>query len=116
MRTSVSTLLLAACGVLLHVGCSSVPRFDDELASCTAHLSTPALESVVNFENQSGEVVSLNWVTTGSGNLREYHQIGPGEKHSQQTYIGHLWLLRGKGTGSHSTYCANEAAGSYVIR
>jgi hypothetical protein len=100
----------------LYVGCSAVPKFDDVLASCTAHLSSPAVESMVNFENQTSEVVSLSWVTTGSGNIRQYHDLSPGEKYSQKTYVGHLWVMGGQRTDSRSTYCAKEAVGSYVIR
>lgn len=116
MRGGILTGFSVVCVCTLHVGCSTVPRFDDELASCTAYLSSPALESVVNFENQTSEVVSLSWVTTGSGNIREYHNLSPGEKYSQSTYIGHLWLMRGKRTDSSSTYCARDAVGSYLIR
>ncbi|WP_253157454.1 prolyl oligopeptidase family serine peptidase [Stieleria tagensis] len=51
-------------------------------------------ETSVTFENVSDQTVQLFWIDT-NGRPQGYGKLEPGETHSQHTYSGHTWMVRG---------------------
>jgi dipeptidyl-peptidase-4 len=67
-------------------------------------------ETVVLFINQLDEPIELIWIDRQGGE-RSYATLQPGERHRQNTFAGHLWLIRRPDGGELARYrAAGEAA------
>lgn len=106
----VATLLLTLSG------CASVPLFNDDLAKCSELQTTPNTRAELTVVNNSSKSYSLSWVQPYTAELTYYKDIGPGESHKQDTYIGHLWATKQKKNGGTSTVCVSSAAFTHELK
>jgi len=80
-----------------------------EFAKAIPRLSLPKLNSIdggdrtnLEVKNESKDTFEIFWVNS-SGNQRHYETVKPGSSFTQNTYVGHAWLLKsesGKKLGS----------------
>jgi len=72
--------------------CSDLPSAQ----SCTSepnYASRPSKEPTgITFVNRSDEPVKIYWLSF-QGERKLYHYLPPGARHTQQTFIGHYWLV-----------------------
>jgi dipeptidyl aminopeptidase/acylaminoacyl peptidase len=73
-----------------------------------------AVDTDVTFENRLGEVVKLFWIDSG-GSRVAYGSIPAGEKRTQHTFVGHVWLVTSANTNNIAVYEAEEAPGFAII-
>ncbi|QDV43086.1 Prolyl tripeptidyl peptidase precursor [Stieleria neptunia] len=67
---------------------------DDALRGGPLPRSQPsALETSVDFVNESDKTVQLFWIDT-NGKPRPYGNLAPGESYSQHTFAGHAWMVK----------------------
>jgi hypothetical protein len=72
--------------------CSDLPSAQ----SCTSepnYASRPSKEHTgITFVNRSDEPVKIYWLSF-QGERKLYQYLPPGGRHTQQTFIGHYWLV-----------------------
>ncbi|WP_372897028.1 DPP IV N-terminal domain-containing protein, partial [Stieleria sp.] len=67
---------------------------DDALRGGPLPRSQPsALETSVEFVNESDQTVQLFWIDT-NGKPRPYSDLAPGQSYSQHTFAGHAWMVK----------------------
>ncbi len=67
---------------------------DDTLRGGPLPRSQPsALETSVEFINESDKTVQLFWIDT-NGRPRPYSDLAPGQSYSQHTFAGHAWMVK----------------------
>lgn len=67
---------------------------DDVLRGGPLPRSQPsALETSVEFVNESDQTVQLFWIDT-DGRPRPYSDLAPGQSYSQHTFAGHAWMVK----------------------
>ncbi|MEO1697468.1 MAG: prolyl oligopeptidase family serine peptidase [Planctomycetota bacterium] len=64
----------------------------------------------VTFVNRATVPVSVLWLD-GDGGARSYATLAPGERHTQSTYAGHVWLLRDEDGREHGPFEATPLPG-----
>ena len=73
-----------------------------------------AVDTEVRFENRLGETVKLFWVDSGGARV-PYASIRPGEKYTQHTFVGHVWLVTSASTNTIAVFEAEDMPGVAVI-
>lgn len=115
-----TTLLsrIRACGVLALAcaayGCATARIAVHDLSDqCSSLGSVPAIAADVEFVNRSGETRALTWIPAGSDRQVRYAEIPAGGSLRQASFIGHFWVLEGRG-GVKSTHCVRETGEVHV--
>ena len=72
-----------------------------------------AVDTDVTFENRLGEPVKLFWIDPSGGRV-PYGSIRAGEKHTQHTFVGHVWLVTAD-TNTIAVFEAEDAPGVAII-
>ena len=73
-----------------------------------------ATDTEVTFENRLDETVRLFWIDSGNGRV-PYGTLRPGEKHTQHTFAGHVWLVTGMNTNTIAVFEAEDTSASAII-
>jgi dipeptidyl aminopeptidase/acylaminoacyl peptidase len=73
-----------------------------------------AVDTEVTFENRLGETVKLFWVDSSGGRVA-YGSIRAGEKYTQHTFVGHVWLVTSADTNTIAVFEAGDAPGVAII-
>ena len=73
-----------------------------------------AADTEVTFENRLDETVRLFWIDSGNGRI-PYGTLRPGEKHTQHTFAGHVWLVTGMNTNIIAVFEAEDTSASAII-
>ena len=96
-----SALVDGPTGYAIACSIKSAPhlRACDELSSarsCAAESNFPSLASKestgITFVNRSDQPIKIYWLSF-QGERRLYHFLPPGARRTQQTFIGHNWLV-----------------------
>jgi hypothetical protein len=70
--------------------------------------------TTITFVNQSKQSVQLFWVDT-SGIEMPYEALGPGERASNDTTVGHSWCVRERNTGVAVAFAIASADEQAVV-
>jgi dipeptidyl aminopeptidase/acylaminoacyl peptidase len=73
-----------------------------------------AADTEVTFDNRLNETVRLFWIDSGNGRV-PYGTLRPGEKHTQHTFAGHVWLVTGMNTNTIAVFEAEDTSASAII-
>jgi dipeptidyl aminopeptidase/acylaminoacyl peptidase len=73
-----------------------------------------AVDTDVTFENRLGETVKLFWIDSG-GSRVPYGSISAGEKHTQHTFVGHVWLVTSANSNNIAVFEAEDMPGVAII-
>jgi dipeptidyl aminopeptidase/acylaminoacyl peptidase len=73
-----------------------------------------AADTEVTFENRLDETVRLFWIDSGNGRV-PYGTLRPGEKRTQHTFAGHVWLVTGMNTNIIAVFEAEDTSASAII-
>ena len=73
-----------------------------------------AVDTEVTFENRLAETVKLFWIDSRGGHV-PYGSIPAGEKHTQHTFVGHVWLVTSANTNNIAVFEADDMPGVAVI-
>ena len=73
-----------------------------------------AADTEVTFENRLGEIVKLFWIDSGGARV-PYASIRPGEKYTQHTFVGHVWLVTSASTNNIAVFEAEDMPGVAII-
>jgi dipeptidyl aminopeptidase/acylaminoacyl peptidase len=80
------------------------------------HPSRPGgAESSITFENKTRGPISLFWSST-NGDLVAYGQIAAGESFEQNTFVGHVWVVKNQRGRTLGVYEATDGGGDVVIQ
>lgn len=114
MRSRMGRVALAAAtGALLFQPTPSFAGYD----SCNAERPTPrsSIESVyLRFVNHTSHDANIDWVTF-EGNRQLYRTLRPNESYSQQTYVGHVWVVTHPNNVCNFVYTADSGGGDVDI-
>jgi dipeptidyl aminopeptidase/acylaminoacyl peptidase len=70
-------------------------------------------ETEITFVNRTDKEVELFWLSAGS--RQSYGTLTSGQKRSQHTFAGHLWMVAEKNGPDIACYVADEAGGRAMI-
>jgi dipeptidyl aminopeptidase/acylaminoacyl peptidase len=73
-----------------------------------------AVDTEVTFENRLGETVKLFWIDSGGARV-PYASIRAGEKYTQHTFVGHVWLVTSASTNNIAVFEAEDMPGVAVV-
>ncbi len=73
-----------------------------------------AVDTDVTFENRLGETVKLFWIDSGGAHV-PYASIRAGEKYTQHTFVGHVWLVTSANSNSIAVFEAEDLPGIAII-
>ncbi len=73
-----------------------------------------AVDTEVAFENRLGGTVNIFWIDP-DGRRIAYGSLRAGEKRTQHTYAGHVWLVTAKGNNNLAVFAAEESPGIAII-
>jgi hypothetical protein len=111
---ALSTVLVAGLGWLgtrtpAADATAAAPAIDCRRASQPGEEST-----TITFVNQSQQTVQLFWVDT-SGIESPYEALGPGQRVSNETTVGHSWCVRDRDTGAAVAFAIASADEQAVV-
>lgn len=94
---------------------SFLPTFFLCVFSTTLLFGVPFVSAVVSrhaveFTNDSGQQVALDWYDPNTGELFEFHHLAEGETISVNSFTNHTFLLR----FDNETVCAEECRSTTV--
>jgi len=96
-----ATLVDGPAGFSIACSIKSAPHLQscDDLPSarsCASESNYPSLASKestgITFVNRSAEPIKIYWLSF-QGERRLYHLLPPGARRTQQTFVGHNWLV-----------------------
>jgi dipeptidyl aminopeptidase/acylaminoacyl peptidase len=73
-----------------------------------------AVDTEVTFENRLGEMVKLFWIDSGGARV-PYASIRAGEKYTQHTFVGHVWLVTSANSNNIAVFEAEDLPGVAII-
>jgi dipeptidyl aminopeptidase/acylaminoacyl peptidase len=73
-----------------------------------------AVDTEVVFENRLKEAVNLFWIDSGGARVA-YGSIRPGEKYTQHTFAGHVWLVTGADKKNVAVFEAEDTPATAII-
>jgi dipeptidyl aminopeptidase/acylaminoacyl peptidase len=73
-----------------------------------------AVDTDVTFENRLGETVKLFWIDSGGARV-PYGSIRAGEKYTQHTFVGHVWLVTSANSNNIAVFEAEDMPGVAII-
>jgi len=84
---------------------AALPNLDPKDIPHASYRTGP--ETTVTFVNHTPEPVDLLWLST-EGELSSYGKIAPGNRRSQHTFAGHIWIAKNKENKTLLAYEAEE--------
>jgi dipeptidyl aminopeptidase/acylaminoacyl peptidase len=78
------------------------------------HPSQNGEQTTITFTNHTDGPVELFWIST-EGERVSYGTLAPGEKREQNTYAGHVWLIRNARGRTIAIFEAAEGGGDAII-
>jgi dipeptidyl aminopeptidase/acylaminoacyl peptidase len=73
-----------------------------------------AVDTEVVFENRLKETVNLFWIDSGGARV-PYGNIRPGEKYTQHTFAGHVWLVTSADKKNVAVFEAEDVPATAII-
>ena len=77
-------------------------------------VSSGAQDTTIFFDNQTNEIRDIYWVDF-TGQREWYGTLRPGERYTQQTYAGHVWMIQDRDGHCLSLYEAITAPGKVTL-
>lgn len=108
------------CGLVLLAALTLTPTSvwaDHQVQACGLERSSPhsSESTYIEFVNERSSSAIIFWVNF-DGNRQYYRTLNPGESYSQQTYVGHVWVIMNGDSSCNAVVTAGSGGGSIFIR
>jgi len=112
---AISAVLVAGLGWLgTRPPASDVAVEETPAIDCRRASQPSGEQTTITFVNQSEETVQLFWVDT-SGIQMPFETLGPGQRSSRETMVGHSWCVKDRDTGVAVAFAIASADEQAVV-